>query len=438
MLVIGCALGMASAFVPQIHPRAFAAHHKTPPLHMSTLSPLTGSNIVLTPDPSGFDSEKIGGACVHRYNRSDSGAEGEYLMWYHAQSNAPQEEGKPPMAPLSSGSIGLARSRNGLAWQRDPVGAFSETVPGVSMGPNEESWWGFDTAHVGLGDVMKPMSGTAVVAQGGVYIMYYFGGSFEETDVASYGAPADGKIRGMKLRIGVAISQDGRSWGRVEGEDPTGACMGPYDLEDDNYKNFLDMNAPLPDGLEEELYTGWPNVITEEGKNKGYTMFYSTMTKEKKEKCIGLGKSENGFKWYKGGIVLRPGPDDYDIKGIARGQVMKDTVYENGVWKENSKLNMLYEGVGPDNKHKICLATSADGGLSWKKEGAVFDFGAEGEWDSGGVGSPHLLRLDDGSCRMYYTGQSSDGRTAIGVVRTKGTDLKGPWEREVSEMPTFI
>lgn len=38
------------------------------------------------------------------------------------------------------------------------------------------------------------------------------------------------------------------------------------------------------------------------------------------------------------------------------------------------------------------------------------------------------LRLDDGSCRMYYTGQSVDGKTSIGVARLEGANSQ--WKRE--------
>ena len=38
-----------------------------------------------------------------------------------------------------------------------------------------------------------------------------------------------------------------------------------------------------------------------------------------------------------------------------------------------------------------------------------------------------MIRLDDGTCRMYYTGQGSDGSTAIGVAKL-GED--GVWKRE--------
>ncbi len=95
-------------------------------------------------------------------------------------------------------------------------------MEGVSLGLNKESWWGFDTAHVGLGQVLLPMSTPAVMTEGGVYLMYYMGGSFEETKLTQYleqelDGFEDATIQGMNMKIGVALSQDGKTFGRVEG-----------------------------------------------------------------------------------------------------------------------------------------------------------------------------------------------------------------------------
>lgn len=126
------------------------------------------------------------------------------------------------MPPLSTGRIGRATSRNGLHWVREELGSLSEDMEGVSLGLNKESWWGFDTAHVGLGQVLLPMSTPAVMTEGGVYLMYYMGGSFEETKLTQYleqelDGFEDATIQGMNMKIGVALSQDGKTFGRVEG-----------------------------------------------------------------------------------------------------------------------------------------------------------------------------------------------------------------------------
>ena len=378
----------------------------------------------------------------------------------------------PP--PLSTGRIGRATSRNGLVWTKCDKGSGSETYPAVSLGLNEESWWSFDTAHVGLGQVMLPMSTPAVLAEGGVYLMYYMGGTHEETFVSSYlddpgAVPDDATIRGMNLRVGVAMSQDGLTWGRVEGDDPTGAIMSPYDKTDPNMK-WMSPEAGYRDDdnsllqLEEELYAGWPEVVVHhigEGasnalsvnsfsntvkggggggstkKPPAFYMYYSTMLKDCKTKAIGCAVSEDGFRWLKRGTCLRPDEDGMDAGGCARCTVVRNQVFDEDrdIWDDAAGWTMYYEGVSKeDGKHRV-MAAESDDGRNWTKLGVVLDVGLEGEggWDFNGVGSPHILRLDDGTTRMYYTGQGKDGHTAIGIAKAESKGAAAKFVREVAQ-----
>jgi len=135
----------------------------SPRTTFSLKSSLNDFNVVLRPseNPEAFDSHKIGAARVHRYAKDSDDTEAEYIMWYHGRTMDFDSENKLP--PLSTGRIGRATSRNGLHWERDEVGSASEDVTGVALGLNKESWWGFDTAHVGLGQVMLPMSTPAIM-----------------------------------------------------------------------------------------------------------------------------------------------------------------------------------------------------------------------------------------------------------------------------------
>ena len=126
-------------------------------------------NVVFRPSsiPEAFDSYKIGSPRVHRYAREGEGLGGsEYVMWYHARSMTANPSNQN-LAPLSTGRIGVAYSRNGLHWERYETGSLSEDMAGVSLGLYTESWWGFDTAHVGLGQVLLPMATPAVISEGG-------------------------------------------------------------------------------------------------------------------------------------------------------------------------------------------------------------------------------------------------------------------------------
>ena len=371
----------------------------------TSLSLAVNNNVVLRPsssDENVFDNLKIGGCRVHRYSR-DSGidASTEYVMWYHGRSIDQDKDKSLP--PLSTGRIGRATSMNGLSWKKDTVGSASEDMPGVAIGLNAESWWGFDTAHAGLGTVLLPMSTPALMTEGGCYLMYYMGGSFEETPIADYvnkEMPADAKIKGMKMKIGVCVSQDGQTWGRVEGDDPSGACFSPYDASDPNMKEFANLRdeSGLPVKLDEELYVGWPEVVpvidTKENDKSGFFMYYSTMTKADKVKALGYAVSKDGFRWEPRGICLRPDPGTMDGAGVARCTVIRNAVYdkETSQWEDSSGYTMFYEGVSEqDNKHRIMKAESADG-KTWKKMGVMFDIGEDGAWDSEGVGSPNVLR----------------------------------------------
>jgi hypothetical protein len=268
------------------------------------------------------------------------------------------------------------------------------------------------------------------MTEGGIYIMYYMGGSFEETPLGDYmdvdvieslpEAAKQAKIAGMKMKIGVAVSQDGISWGRVEGDDPTGACMVPYDKNDKVSSNMFsssDDDGAIKDmDIPEELYCAWPEVVVDldaRKKSESFVMFYSTMTKVDKKKCIAYAISEDGFRFYKRGLCLEPTSNaaaadmasgnsndnsSLDAGGCARCTVVRDATYDadSATWKQDATgWTMYYEGVSlVDKKHRILKATSQDL-KAWTKTGneVALDVGqGEDAWDAYGVGSPNIVR----------------------------------------------
>mmetsp|Transcript_53359 Transcript_53359/g.129799 ORF Transcript_53359/g.129799 Transcript_53359/m.129799 type:complete len:183 (-) Transcript_53359:408-956(-) len=156
----------------------------------------------------------------------------------------------------------------------------------------------------------------------------------------------------------------------------------------------------------------------------------STMTKNDKEKSIAVAVSDDGFRWLKRGICLQPGEEgSLDDAGCARCNVVRNAFFDQdeNVWKDAPGYTMLYEGVSSeDNKHRIFMAESIDG-RKWNKKGVVLDLGDDGAWDCDGVGSPHVLRMDDGSQRLYYVGQNG-ADTAIGVAKVEANSNE--WARE--------
>jgi len=67
----------------------------------------------------------------------------------------------------------------------------------------------------------------------------------------------------------------------VEGDDPSGACMVPYDTEDPNHMSMFDKRPAS--FMEEELYCAWPEVVVHTDpdvevsagkKEAGFYMYY--------------------------------------------------------------------------------------------------------------------------------------------------------------------
>ena len=59
---------------------------------------------------------------------------------------------------------------------------------------------------------------------------------------------------------------------------------------------------------------------------------------------------------------------------------------------------------GHDGSHiRIGYATSSDG-INWTKHGIVLDLGASGEWDDYYVSCPCVIKDDDGTYKMWYSG----------------------------------
>jgi hypothetical protein len=496
------------------------------------------NNVVFVPSTNmdAFDSYKIGHARVHRYTDPSTDA-ASYVMWYHGRSRRRSNSSNNnihTLPPLSTGHIGRATSYNGLVWSRDTIGSVDTDQIGVSLGLNTDSWYGFDTSHVGLGQVLLPMTSPTIRSEGGVYVMYYFGGNYEQTDITSYipNIPSNKeekedvttttaninnndnkvsslKLTGMKLRIGAAISQDGVTWGRIEGDDPSGACMVPYDkcdINNDDVSIAINEVTKMEYVIHEELYCGWPEVVVNNNNNPAssssaasdttktrldnYYMYYSTMLKESKQKVLACAISNNGFAFSKMGIILAPtttttadtaatttNDDDsnnYDTTLDGGGCMRCNVINRRAVmmnddddddddsirWVKKNKKDvddapsqwiMYYEGVSTvDGKHRILMAES-DNLKEWKKIGLALDVGSSSSrsnnddnddaitttsWDSKGVGSPHVIRLDDGTYRMYYTGEGMDGSTAIGVARSMDLQI---WNRErVVELSSLL
>lgn len=237
----------------------------------------------------------------------------------------------------------------------------------------------FDSEHVAVGDVIQPGIGalSKFTSQANVFLMYIFGGNGDSMTVGE----SNKRVIGSKMEIGVAVSQNGINWSKVEG--PAAYC------------SIVEVGKEATDF--DAMFVGWPSVL-EVGKD--YRMYYNTFNPMTKKFTIGLAIASDGLmKWIKRGPVFDGGQaGDFDAKGASRRHILQ---------LADKTFKMYYEGVSDDNIHSIGVATSTDG-IRWSKvqNAPIFEKSSElGAWDSGGVSSPHLVWLPEKKkWRMYYVG----------------------------------
>jgi hypothetical protein len=317
--------------------------------------------------------------------------------------------------------------------------------PGRVLGPGPAGRW--DSERVSSPCVLR--------GDDGVWRMWYYGR--DPTFDRSIDVPTG--------RIGLATSNDGLRWQRVDGPGTLGAVLDPsgdprrFDaahvgvsfverrgstwwmwysggrraetarpgfpmrpglalsgdgvhwlrVEGPHGGAMLDPGRP---GEPDEFMVGWPQVL--QASDGSFRMYYHT--RAARGFLPMLAVSEDGFRWQKRGVILEPGPrGSFDEAGIATRTVFR----HGGRWL------MLYEGVAPDLYRGIGLAESADG-LGWRKvrgaepNGAAFDHAprGSGRWDARGLGCPSVVAMPDGSLRMYYIGANELEPGAQGELST--------------------
>jgi len=360
------------------------------------------------------DLKSLGMPRVHRYARDDGE---EWVMWFQGRDDDIAEE----VVSLSTGRIFRATSNDGLRWEIEK----GQQTNGASLDVDTDAWWGFDTAHVGVGDV-KLTSSEKIMTQGGVYLLYYFGGTYEAKPATAFMnmgdkmPPTVPEVTGMVMRIGVAMSQDGKTWGRVEGEYSTGA--------------ILDLGE---EGEFDELTVGWPTVVSD--GTGTFLMYYQTMRPcptGGSEYALGLARSPDGVRWTKAGQIEVEGRGEFDARGAARRHVFRKTVESmgdkagysgdgeaEGGNADERGYTMFYEGVDDGGRHAIGLATSVDG-VKWTASEANPVFApaeqGSGAFDAKAVGSPHIVEMGKGKLRMYYVGTAQNGTCSIGCAESEG------------------
>jgi hypothetical protein len=352
--------------------------------------------------------------------------EQRWYLWYSARSAGPPGEGRinpPPAADAvapGSGAVGLARSADGVVWTRGPgadtpwAADASGAAPAPVLGPNPDDWWWHDTAHVCVSDVQILSSG-GVAAGAGVYWMFYSGGCWESApppaglplppaaealasgEGGTLASPAP--LEGLRTRAGLALSQDGVHWARVEGTDHhTGAVL---DAGEESGDDASAASAPW-----DAAFVGAPQVVA--AGPRDLRLFYHSFDGVTGKWTVGVARSADGLKWERwdqGGDrgVFSGGGHAHDAAGAASRHVVRDAA--SGAWV------MAYEAVAADGTRSIGAAVSQDGLTGWVASPVPLLAPAEepGAWDAGGVGGPCLVPMAGGRWRLYYSGRRASG-----------------------------
>lgn len=169
---------------------------------------------VLAPDPSSWEGDYIAA------NGSALLVEGAFYYWYQA--------GRPPR-------IGLARSRDGLRWEKHPQ-------PVLALGPR------------GAWDE-RAVADPYVVRSGADFYMFYLG-----------------EDRARRQRLGVARSRDGIRWQKLRANP------------------VLELGEP---GAFDEVGLGEPAVWASHG---WYWMLYTGRDRQERRR-LGLARSPDGIRW---------------------------------------------------------------------------------------------------------------------------------------------
>ncbi|XP_042502471.1 uncharacterized protein LOC122079808 [Macadamia integrifolia] len=359
----------------------------SPPNQTSSSSSSRGLVFGLGPGSS-WDSQEIGSPVVKRYISDD---DERWFLWYHGSSNA----------GLSSDSIGLAVSSNGIHWERGAGPVKSSTDTGMVMNCSKD-WWAFDTESVRPSEVVI-MSSAKVRASSAVYWLYYTGFSSEKVEVSVSQQLLEERHHVSRSLPGLAISQDGRHWARIEGEHHSGA--------------LFDVGT---DAEWDSLFVETPRVVFH--SNGDLRMYYHSFDARSGHFAVGIARSRDGIRWVKLGKILGGGPKgSFDELGVMNVHVIGN--------RKDGGYVMAYEGLAADGKRSVGLAVSPDGLKDWVRYGErtiLTPSMEEDGWDNQGVGSPCLVEMDGdaGDWRLYYKGIGKGGRSGIGLAVSEGSGFR--------------
>jgi hypothetical protein len=261
--------------------------------------------------------------------------------------------------------------------------------------------------------------------------MFYWGGVFVGVEAperlaalnpcataagAASSASSAASAEGLRMRVGLAMSQDGRNFARIEGDHHTGALLdagggglvGKQASSPASSSAAATATAAAPwDGL----YVSSPSVLVS-GPSGEMRMYYTSFDAARGRFAVGLATSKDGLRWQRfspGAPVFEGTGQPWDSAGAASVQVVRDPDDPRG------RYLMFYEGVAADGSRSIGAVASADGVSGWTPlvagAAALLAANADGgdAWDGGSVGAPCAVPMSGGKWRLYYAGRPAAG-----------------------------
>eukprot|EP00892_Ulva_mutabilis_P004235 jgi/Ulvmu1/2183/UM013_0028.1 len=343
----------------------------------------TGGLVLPLGGAGAWDAAAIHNPVVRVYQGDN---EQRWFMWYTGRASAAASNDS--LFP-AAGKIGVAVSSDGVNWKRGegPVsGTRAADDAGACMESDGSDWWTLDTHSLAVSDVQM-FSSSAVNSGTGVYWMFYTGCDYDAAEVpAALGSlvGVDTGAEGLCGRPGLAMSQDGRNWARIEADHHTHAL---FDRGEE--------------GEWDALFVGAPQVLA--AGPKDMRLWYHSYDAQQQRFRVGLATSEDGFKWDKQGPVFEGGPEGaFDGAGVGARCVVRDL--------DSRQYFMFYEGFSADGRRSIGVAVSEDGRGGWQRHEEPVLRAGEGEaWDAAEVGAPCAVAMAAGKWRLYYAGRAADG-----------------------------
>lgn len=288
----------------------------------------------------------------------------KWIMWYYCRD----KDFSIDVAPtLGSGRIAVALSDDALTWQRHDGPLFG----GAVMEPSEKKS-AFDSTHIGCLD--------AAFVDGKVYLAY-LGGDHKRPEPIN-GSPMP---KGLRMRSGLAKSEDGVTFTRVEGKGGDGAAL-----------DYLG-----------HTFTSWPSLMHD---GRHFYMSFTHVDLPHFKFGSALARSADGHDWsVLGELQFVDGANPKDSSGMMTRQILPNPGIGAGKWL------MVYTGLDDtEAQSRSIMLAHGDDLLHWERISAepILTSGDANAWDGGGVAAPQLVE-HEGRWHLFYFGFPNSGVTGV-------------------------